>query len=351
MGIHYIGNDNFLDKALARVEVIEHDNPQLITLHDVFVLPEYEALYRTDGTRIDESKVVNLPKDLSNAQAISPSTVARVEASDLKREPPTVSLPAQYETVTEPVLFLGSIWPHYGHYLTDSMARLWGLDFVDADRPVLLLDKHVGGIFKIPYVSDILHANKIHERTIYTSSKGPLLLREVTIPSASIQHSHRIYHCHQAGHLKLTESQMKKEAAGKRIYLSRSGLTGDLRRSEGEFELQSILQNNGFEIVFPERLSLEDQIDIFNNADWIVGTMGSAFHTSLFSRTDFGGNIAILNWGGVNLRYLMIDAIKGYNSFYLECMRIDAVKSNSRISTTTIDVERSIQMLKSIAAI
>ena len=75
-----------------------------------------------------------------------------------------------------------------------------------------------------------------------------------------------------------------KQKFSDRIYLSRSGL-GEIhdRKIQNELALEEFLINLDFEIVHPEKLSVEDQISIFQNSKIIISPFGATWANSVFS--------------------------------------------------------------------
>ena len=100
----------------------------------------------------------------------------------------------------------------------------------------------------------------------------------------------------------------------KRIFLSRKNASQ--KRRFNEESIMELLSEFGFEAVFPEKLSVADQISLFNQADWIIGGSGAAFANLLFcgnstkaiilSRAyfNFSGFSTIASALGVSLLYL-----------------------------------------------
>jgi len=66
----------------------------------------------------------------------------------------------------------------------------------------------------------------------------------------------------------------------KRIFISRKNASR--RRKFNEEAVMQLLLEFGFEAVFPEKLSVADQISLFNQAEWIIGGSGAAFTNLLF---------------------------------------------------------------------
>lgn len=64
----------------------------------------------------------------------------------------------------------------------------------------------------------------------------------------------------------------------KRIFLAR----GNESRSYNQDELINIVKSKRFSIVFPEKLSFKEQVEVFHNAQYIIGASGAAFTNTLF---------------------------------------------------------------------
>lgn len=108
--------------------------------------------------------------------------------------------------------------------------------------------------------------------------------------------------------------QSSKKEFPKRIYISRKKASG--RRQFNEDDVLSVLAKYHFEAVFPEDLSIADQIALFNNAEFIVGGSGAAFTNLLFCQNGckailfmkkplrFSGFSTIAKLAGVDLTYI-----------------------------------------------
>ncbi|GHU66029.1 hypothetical protein FACS1894123_12020 [Bacteroidia bacterium] len=100
----------------------------------------------------------------------------------------------------------------------------------------------------------------------------------------------------------------------KRIFISRKNASG--RRVFNEEEVIHVFTEFGFEVVRPEELSVTDQINLFNQAEWIAGGAGAAFTNLLFCskgcdvllfascHSAFSGFSTIASAFDINLRYI-----------------------------------------------
>ena len=71
-------------------------------------------------------------------------------------------------------------------------------------------------------------------------------------------------------------------SAERRIFISREHAASQ-RLVENRGQIQTMAQQSGYELLYPERLSLADQIQIFSQSARIVGEYGSGLHNCMFS--------------------------------------------------------------------
>ncbi len=69
----------------------------------------------------------------------------------------------------------------------------------------------------------------------------------------------------------------------KKIFIARK--KAGLRRNYNEDAVFTVLKKYGFELFYPEEHSIEMQISIFSNADFVIGATGAAFTNILFCNT------------------------------------------------------------------
>ena len=72
-----------------------------------------------------------------------------------------------------------------------------------------------------------------------------------------------------------------------KVYVSRTRLQS--RKTYGEEKVQKIFEKNGFKIIYPETLSLREQIAYMRGAHVLAGCAGTALHMSLFMKP--GGTV------------------------------------------------------------
>ena len=77
-----------------------------------------------------------------------------------------------------------------------------------------------------------------------------------------------------------------------KIYLSRTQWQKDSRRDNGEIEVENLFREKGYEIIYPEQLSVAEQIGIYATCDEMVATEGSTALNSIFMHQ--GAKLVIL---------------------------------------------------------
>jgi hypothetical protein len=176
-------------------------------------------------------------------------------------------------------LFAGQLWLHFGHFIAESMSRLWALDHLDAPP---------GSIIFIPKRPGQATVIKGYQRDFFD-------LLGITRPIQIIDEATRIEHLIVPGQgfglgpiSKGTANfrayfannfapQIEPKGAAK-IYLSRSKLGG----LAGGAVLENVLEDNliaeGYTIYHPQKHSIADQIAQYRAAEKIIGLDGSAFH-------------------------------------------------------------------------
>jgi hypothetical protein len=79
----------------------------------------------------------------------------------------------------------------------------------------------------------------------------------------------------------LKKLDLQKPAGFRKIYISRKG--SSYRNITNEKEIEQLMVSNGFEIVFPEKLTFATQVKLFSQAKAIVGQSGAGMANLLFA--------------------------------------------------------------------
>ena len=305
--------------VLGRFDYVKSGRPPLLDLADVLFMPRLRCLYDTDGALIEESKVTYIepgPPAWFNDEKIS-----KVEQQTM---PAQVALPPKVRRISEPVLFLGEAHDHYGHFITDTLSRMWALEQFDPDCKVLFAPDPKRRL-EPAHVRFVLDQLGLDPSRILRPQE-PVLFERLYCPIPALQLS-RIYQVFDEPHVRAAGALAAAgtPAPDRPVYLTRSSLQPSLRKPGCEEELERRLAREGFAIVRPERLSVLEQMALFNSDHPVVGAFGSAMHTVLFRvrpnlAAGAGQQLAILFPEKIPPRFMMVDAIKASRAVYINCM-------------------------------
>lgn len=180
----------------------------------------------------------------------------------------------------EKVLFLGFFVKHWGHFLIDCMDRMWILNNPKFnDYKVVYLDEnnnHLSG----NYLSLLKYLGVSKDR-IVTIDK-PTRFQEVILPEPCRLDDHTYYDEYKGIFNKIVSGvDIDDFKINSRVYLSRTHLNNG--QEFGERRIEKAFKDNGFSVMYPEELSFEEQVAVFQKANQIVCVNGSIPLNALFS--------------------------------------------------------------------
>jgi hypothetical protein len=322
----------------AERSLVQPGQPPLDTVSQAIAHPHYTALYDADGKIIPESSIYTMPANAP--QSVKSKFRKSLEIRTF--EPESIDI-SEHETCNDTVVFGGAPHPHFGHHLVDGMSRLW----YHSDYPTLYLNALAKAWGEPSFISEYSRLGR--PRQAFDLQK-PTRFANIVLPHAGIQNGFLIYGEADSEHLAITEAALGQahQRVPSKVYLSRRGI--DDRKCHGEEELEQQLASHGFAVLGPEALPIVDQIAIFNSADWIVGATGSAFHNLLFTRRGGTTKTVQITVKKPDLRYLMIDRIKGHTSYYARTMQFEEVIGEKLVSTR-VGVAETMEVLRAIGAV
>lgn len=177
--------------------------------------------------------------------------------------------------VDKDVVYIGYLLYHFGHFITESLGRLWVyLDEAFKNKTAVYISER-----DTPFIK-ALELFGLDRKNVKRITE-PTRFRTVTIPESAILVEDGVYHAKQ----NLVLKKIREASPGKnhdKIYLSRTRLREGVR-VYGEKVIERAFADNGFKIVHPERLSMAEQISLMKNCRHLAGVAGSALHLSVFA--------------------------------------------------------------------
>ena len=182
------------------------------------------------------------------------------------------------ETDDRTVVWGGVLFDHFGHFLTESLNRLWYvIDHPEKAYPVVFVCEKDRAISAS--VRSLLALLGISGNRLILNDK-PTRYAKIIVPETSSVLT--------GFYTKEFVSPYREMAKGidakpfDKVYFSRRKFHGGIK-IYGEDKLENVFKKAGYKIVYPEQIDLKDQIAYVKGAKEIACVMGSAAHLSLFA--------------------------------------------------------------------
>lgn len=196
-------------------------------------------------------------------------------------------IPQDIPYIDSDVILVGRIYPHFGHFLVEHLNRLWGASKTLHNVKFMFINNL--GIDVQNFVYDFMTIYGIkHDDVIILNSSAKF--RRVYIPSQTLN----IKSAWISTKMPIGYRAMANNVQGAKydkVYMSRTKLPQQMR-TIGEEKIQKIFEKNGYKIIYPETMSIAEQIAAVADAKFLAGCAGTALHWALFMKP--GGTVISL---------------------------------------------------------
>ena len=248
---------------------ISCQSPQIAEYYNVYYHPDYRCLFTEEGCRIESS----------------------FASSWIKTTPVKIEPPEKCKVIDKPFLYIGAFETyHYGHFIVEGISQLWALaennglpvfyaNWMNALKKVFLRREK-------SYIDELMSYMPLSRDNLYYSDQL-IKFTKIRIPQPTSVFGVKILNHHRLVPEYIAQKVIERNGGLNpprydTIYLSRSKLKDGFRSITNESELEERLRAKGVEIVYPETLTLSQQIMLFNSCKNIIGVQGSALHNILF---------------------------------------------------------------------
>ncbi|MDE6478118.1 MAG: glycosyltransferase family 61 protein [Alphaproteobacteria bacterium] len=173
---------------------------------------------------------------------------------------------------------------HFGHFLLEGLTRIWPILNQQYSNAKLVF-AHSDGADVPEFVTRLLYLAGVCPENVIIANKSVHCSRLI-IPRQSFcigMYSSPAY----GTVLRRIADNARGGKTYDKIYLSRAKM-GE-RKTYGEEHIQKIFARNGYTIIYPETLSVEEQIYIAAHCTHMAGCAGSALHLAAFMKP--GGTV------------------------------------------------------------
>lgn len=253
----------------TELKVQEVENGVILPIKKLRDIPGYDGVFGGGVTTEEYQFVAGHFRKKNDATA----NYSVSESYKLECEP---------ENIDEVVVFGGIFFRHYGHAIIDGLTRMWWYAENYKNLPHKLV------FLTMPDQSPetdkrFLRLAGLTEKD-YVIVDRPTKFKKILVPEEAIFNMDcgheewlKFFDLIKENVRKYTPPPLREE----KIYLSRTQLPE--KDAVNEEYLEKVAREQGYKIVYPEQLKLEDQINLIMNAKSIASTMGTLTHMAVFA--------------------------------------------------------------------
>ena len=176
-------------------------------------------------------------------------------------------------------LYAGVSHDHFGHFLLESLSRIWALDHLDAAPDGLILPARTGMEMGPPLPARLARAvaRFCGDLPVHIV-KQPTQVDRLILPTPGFGHGPWLDGtAHHRNWIAKRLADLPVDGADK-LYITRRGLHRPDALVDREDAIEAMMEEAGYFVFAPERHHLDVQLGVMRAARLIVGADGSAFH-------------------------------------------------------------------------
>lgn len=219
--------------------------------------------------------------------------------------------------IDETVVYLGVFIHQWGHFVLDSLSRAW----------IVL---HLNDINKYKFVFISENGKEIDGNYLETlellglKSSQIIVLNEATkcrkiiVPQMSTFADHGFNKEYPKIFKQMIKNaRVKNKLVPDKVYLTRTNLREARKKEFGEKIIENNFQLNGYTVIAPEKLSVREQIALFQNAKEIVCLNGSIPFDIVFSSSNL--KLIVINKTSLlHINMLELSEVAGIYPIYID---------------------------------
>lgn len=241
-------------------------DPEIITLRDASVAPTAEGHNLPSGVFSEHGEICPHSRTMLGGP----------RWSDIPERPD----PATLADLPGRHLYGGVGRVHFGHFLVESISRLWALDHLERPVDSVLFSPVFGRSPRMVFgrtLKELITA--LCGDVAITPIAVPTRVEEIVVPSQGI--GHLAWSTGTPEFRRFVRSRLQARYAPngpEKLYVSRTRLAHDDKLVDKEDSIEELMARAGYTVFHPERYSIREQAEHYLAARVIVGADGSAFH-------------------------------------------------------------------------
>ncbi|MEB2486952.1 glycosyltransferase 61 family protein [Burkholderia multivorans] len=175
---------------------------------------------------------------------------------------------------------IGNVHRHFGHVVLEGLTRLWAVKYFSGDPSIRFA---VYEDEMRPFATMLLEFAGVGSEKIVSIPEAAVV-EKLIVPDSSMR-SHRWITQQQMNVWRnIAESVVGRSPSKphRKTYLSRKKILD--RPLENEAAVENFFADQGFDVISPETMSLQDQIKIANESSILAGPVGSQMYLAAFQQ-------------------------------------------------------------------
>lgn len=222
--------------------------------------------------------------------------------------------------IDEPFFYLSrGNFNHWGHYITETLGRVHHLLDPKVPTKNVLINAAYPGKFLNPLKALL---EEIGYEVMVLQQPGNISVAKVYYSPATMINCYRVKPAHIETLRKYIDMTIGEitPVENDKVYMSRTKMPQHKRWTVGEDKVEEGLREGGWTIIYPEEMTLEQQLAHISGARVLSGCIGSAFHNLMLSPKQPEQIVYLTNREvDTNPNYALHDRILGNDSAYFDC--------------------------------
>jgi capsular polysaccharide biosynthesis protein len=165
---------------------------------------------------------------------------------------------------------------HFGHFITESLVRLWAIDSLNETFKSVVFYKFSTNHEVPNFVFDTI--DLIAPGANISILEGPASFELLAVPQELKSGSYIYGHSAVRKMCRGLLSRLERRNGLEKVYVSRSRLGAGNGGLIYEELIDEYMQAEGYTVLYPEEMPIRDQLEIYSSAEKLVFADGSAVH-------------------------------------------------------------------------
>jgi len=242
--------------------------------------------------------------------------------------------------IEETVVYIGRINPHFGHFLINTLPRMWVLGTDEFYNKKVKVAFHsevsIDYLISLNFFSEIINSLEINVDDLIHIDKK-IMFESLVVPESSLMEQTYVYTYFRKFCLSLSKKILRDvDISNKKPgYYSKDKLKSGVGSFSNENEIVQIMNDRNIEVFRPETKSFKEQIIWISTRSIIYGTAGSFLHSIIFAPC-VPTVVALNPTSEINSNFELIDTVSNCDSIYIHTNKIEFMNNPNFLTTRRI---------------